>query len=227
MSATQKIVKKVVKKVEDTPVPVAAPAPLAAPAPVAAPAAETPVAEKKTRARKEKAEGDAEPAERKVVTQETVNTDMDELLKFVTDSIADPELLRKATKVLRGVASRVRRLRADVTRVVKKSTKSSAPKDKSKMSNSGLMKPVKITDDLAQFMNVPKDSLQSRVAVTNAICLYVKTHALQNPENKREIRPDAVLAKLLGYSGDKTKSPLTYFYVQQLIQPHFVKTAQA
>ena len=135
--------------------------------------------------------------------------------------------MKKASKILRGVASRVRRIRGDVARVVKKSTKSSAPKDKAKLSNSGLMKPVQITTDLAGFMGVAKDSLQSRVAVTNAICLYVKTHNLQNPENKREIRPDAILAKLLGYAGEKAKSPLTYFYVQQLIQPHFVKSAPA
>jgi chromatin remodeling complex protein RSC6 len=51
----------------------------------------------------------------------------------------------------------------------------------------------------------------------------VKSKELQNPQNKREIRPDSTLASLLGYAGDRAQQPLTYFYVQQLIQPHFIK----
>jgi chromatin remodeling complex protein RSC6 len=84
------------------------------------------------------------------------------------------------------------------------------------------MKPVVISKELAAFMKVPADSLHSRVSVTNAICLYIKTHNLQNQNNQREINPDAELAKILNYKADG-KQPLTYFYIQQLIQPHFLK----
>jgi chromatin remodeling complex protein RSC6 len=83
------------------------------------------------------------------------------------------------------------------------------------------MKPVVISKELAAFMKVPADSLHSRVSVTNAICSYIKDHNLQNPANKREITADAELTKILNYKSGS--QPLTYFYIQQLIQPHFLK----
>ena len=157
------------------------------------------------------------------MTTESVVHDLEELVGLISGALSDEAQLKKPAKVLRSVQSRVRKLLNDVPRLLRKTTKPVVPKDPSKMSNSGLMKPVKISAELSRFMGVPVDSLQSRVAVTNAICLYVKTKELQNPANKREIRPDASLASLLGYSGDKAQQPLTYFYVQQLIQPHFIK----
>jgi chromatin remodeling complex protein RSC6 len=109
---------------------------------------------------------------------------------------------------------------------LKKTNRTKVPKDKSKLSNSGLMKPVAISKELAQFMGVPADSLHSRVSVTNAICNYIKEKNLQNPANKRQINPDANLSKILGYTASNGQ-PLTYFYIQQLIQPHFLKELSA
>ncbi len=220
-SAT-KTVKKSVKKSETTAQPVveAAPvqvAPVAAPvpAPVAAEAA-APV-EKAEKKRKE-------PVERKPLTNESVVHDLEELVGLISGALADEAQMKKPGKVLRSVQSRVRKLLQDVPRLLRKTApKSSAPRDPAKLNNSGLMKPVRISADLSRFMGVPVDTPQSRVAVTNSICAYVKQHELQNPQNKREIRPDSALATLLGYSGDKAQQPLTYFYIQQLIQPHFIK----
>ena len=115
----------------------------------------------------------------------------------------------------------MKHLRNDLTRVLRKSKREHTHKDKSKLSNSGLMKPVSISKDLAQFMGVDADSLHSRVSVTNSICTYIKEKNLQNPKNKREIVPDEQLVKLLNYK--EGGQPLTYFYIQQLIQPHFLK----
>lgn len=227
-TVTKKIVKKIVKTEESAPV---------------APKVETPVVEApkeevkadgaevaKKRTRKTKAQKAAENGEevaaepRKVVNGDSVQKDMEDLITFCTEQLSNEAIDKKAAKVVRNVATRLRRLRVDLARVVKKTTKSSVPKDSTKLSNSGLMKPVPITADLAKFMNVPSGTLQSRVAVTNAICGYIKTNNLQNPANKREILPDATLVTLLGYSGEKEKVKLTYFYIQQLIQQHFVKT---
>jgi chromatin remodeling complex protein RSC6 len=144
------------------------------------------------------------------------------LSNLTTEKLGELENQKQAVKLLKQTASRLKHLRNDLTRVLKKTKRSNAPKDKSKMSNSGLMKPVVISKELAAFMKVPHDSLQSRVTVTNAICTYIKEHNLQNPANKREILADAELSKILGYKSDG-KQPLTYFYIQQLIQPHFLK----
>ena len=215
-----KTVKKTVKKTEQVAqVEVPTPTPVPASVEVAAEAASSEAAapvEKQKRQRK--------PAEeRKPLTSESVVRDLEEVVGLISGALADEAQLKKPSKVLRAVQSRVRKLMNDVPRLLRKGVKNTAPKDPNKLNNSGLMKPVKISAELARFMGVPVDTLQSRVAVTNAICAYVKTKDLQNPANKREIRPDALLASLLSYAGDKAVQPLTYFYVQQLIQPHFLK----
>lgn len=220
------------KKVEEKPVvaaPVAEvkPEPKVEAAPVAEVKEEKPVAEKKQRVRKPKVEADGKPVERKVVTAESVSHDMEELIGFISTAMADQDVMKKPNKVLRGVLSRVRQLSSGVSRIMKKATKSSAPKNQNKSNNSGLQKPVPISADLAKFLGVTADTLQSRVAVTNALCSYIKEKNLQNPANRREIHPDDNLVNLLGYKGDKTAQPLTYFYLQTLIQPHFIKPVVA
>jgi chromatin remodeling complex protein RSC6 len=223
---TQPVAKKAKKTVAAKEETVAAPAaPAVKEEAVAAPAATSEEPKKRTRkskAQKAAENGDAEEP-RKVVNGESVQKDMEELINYCTEQLA-AEIDKKASKIVRAIASKLRRLRGDMARVIKKSTKSSAPKDASKLSNSGLMKPVAISAELAAFMKVPAGTLQSRVAVTNAICAHIKTNNLQNPANKREILPDTALINLLAYTGDKAQTKLTYFYIQQLIQQHFVKS---
>ena len=151
----------------------------------------------KKRTRKAK---ETEP--RKPVTGESVQTDMKDLIAFFAEQKA-------------------------ATTVDSKSTKSTTPKDPAKVSSSGLMKPVEISERLSKFMGIPVGTNQSRVAVTNALCAYIKTKNLQNQANKRQILPDAELTELLGYTDKVAETPLTYFYIQQLIQKHFVKQVKA
>lgn len=224
---TKVVAEKKVKAVKVEAKPVAAPAP----APVAAPV------EKKQRAKKvkedkpvsEKKDEDKPVAEKKVpvkkvpATSETVQAELADIIESLGKSkLGELSDLKQAVKLIRATASRLKGLRNDQTRVLKKTNRTHAPKDKSKLSNSGLMKPVAISKDLAHFMGVSTDSLHSRVSVTNAICNYIKEKNLQNPTNKRQITPDTNLAKILGYKADNAQ-PLTYFYIQQLIQPHFLK----
>jgi upstream activation factor subunit UAF30 len=177
--------------------------------------------EKKVRARKEASES-AEPKEsKKPVTNESVVDEVNQLVALLTES-KSTDNLKQALKTVKVVASRLKHLRNDLGRLLKKTTRTKAHRDSSKVTNSGLSKPVMISKDLAQFMGVPADSLQSRVNVTNSICTYIKEQQLQNPENKREIKADEKLSRLLSYKASD-QQPLTYFYIQQLIQPHFMK----
>jgi chromatin remodeling complex protein RSC6 len=187
--------------------------------------------EKKQRAKKVKAveESKTDAVEKKEVvkrgpaTAESVMTELVSLIDSLSKSnLSEVKEVKTAMKGLRSTASRLKGLRNDLTRVLKKTNKTKAPKDKTKLTNSGLMKPVAISKELTQFMGVPADSLHSRVSVTNAICTYIKEKNLQNPVNKRQINPDANLSKILGYKAESGQ-PLTYFYIQQLIQPHFIK----
>lgn len=188
----------------------------------------TEVAEKKPRTKTEtvvteKVVEPKEPAAPRVApTSESVQTEVLDLISGLSSAkLNELENIKAAVKLLKATASRLKHLRNDLSRVLRKTKREHAPKDKSKLSNSGLMKPVSISKDLAGFMGVDASSLHSRVSVTNAICTYIKEKNLQNPKNKREIVPDEKLVKLLNYKAGS--QPLTYFYIQQLIQPHFLK----
>lgn len=87
----------------------------------------------------------------------------------------------------------------------------------------GFLKPLDLSPELAQFLGCTQEDKKSRVEVTRAICKYIDEHDLQNPENRREIRVDATLQKLLNYDPAKETDPLQYFMIQTRIQPHFIK----
>lgn len=86
-------------------------------------------------------------------------------------------------------------------------------------SNSGLLKPVPITAEMAAFAGWDKDGLYSRTNVTSVICKYVKDNNLQNPENKREVLLDTTLSKLLRCE----EKAILYPHIQKYISVHFLK----
>jgi chromatin remodeling complex protein RSC6 len=91
-------------------------------------------------------------------------------------------------------------------------------KEKAKKSPSGFAKPCKISDELCEFIGIPKGTEQSRTDITRYINSYVKQHNLNNPENRREFFPDKKLKAILNVKdGDK----VTYFVLQRLIAHHF------
>ena len=87
--------------------------------------------------------------------------------------------------------------------------------------NSGFLKPVKISKEMAKFTGWKSSDLKSRVQVTKYICDYIKKHDLQNPEDRREIVPDAKLRKLLDFDPKKSDQPLRYYSLQTYLKPHF------
>ena len=50
---------------------------------------------------------------------------------------------------------------------------------------------------------------------------YIKAHNLQNPENKKKIKPDKTLCGLLNIKSDS--DDLTYFSMQKYLKDHFPK----
>lgn len=75
--------------------------------------------------------------------------------------------------------------------------------DVSKNQNSGLLKPVEVSAEIAKFAGWEEKELHSRVDVTKVICEYIRKHDLQKPTNKKNILPDDVLKKLLRWDEDK------------------------
>lgn len=88
--------------------------------------------------------------------------------------------------------------------------------------NSGFRKPVNVSEHLAKFLKLDPNSQISRLDVTQRICAYIKENNLQNPSDKRIILPDKDLGNLLQYNCNEGN--LTYFALQKLLQPHFIKT---
>jgi upstream activation factor subunit UAF30 len=89
---------------------------------------------------------------------------------------------------------------------------------------SGFVKPTRISDELAKFLDKPAGTEMARTDVTRNINVYIRAHNLQDKENGRKINPDAKLQSLLKL---KKSDELTYFNLQRYMSPHFAKTVAA
>ena len=88
---------------------------------------------------------------------------------------------------------------------------------------SGFVKPTRISDELATFLEKPIGSEMARTEVTRDINKYIRTNALQDKENGRHINPDDKLSALLKINKGEE---LTYFNLQRYMSPHFSKAVK-
>lgn len=120
----------------------------------------------------------------------------------------------------------------------KKSKKKKAPRDDSKPRKpSGFASPVVVSDELYSFLQsfgVKKGDPIARTEVTKHITSYIRDHNLQNPENRREIVPDAALKKVFGEPNQRRdpndeSSPMVYTYLklQTYLSAHFPKKSKS
>ena len=157
---------------------------------------------------------------RKVVNQDTLKTDVEQLKQQVEDEIQHlrtSEQRNKGVKFLKVVNKSLKCLSNDLKRVLKTKNKSV----RSKNTSSGFMKPVRISNEMAQFTSWDQSQLYSRNVVTKFICDYVRDNNLQNPEDRRQILCDEKLASLLKFDIQNSSSPLTYPGIQKYMQHHF------
>ena len=85
---------------------------------------------------------------------------------------------------------------------------------------SGFVKPARISDELADFLQKTKGSEMARTDVTREINAYIRKNNLQDSVNGRKINADSKLQKLLKVG---TGDELTYFNLQKFMSPHFYK----
>jgi upstream activation factor subunit UAF30 len=134
--------------------------------------------------------------------------------------------LNQLGSLLASLKTEYRSLEKKWSREIKTAQKSQA-KRKRKSGNrqpSGFVKPTKISDELAQFLEKPIGSEMARTDVTREINKYIRSHNLQDKENGRKINPDVKLQTLLKL---KKTDELTYFNLQRYMSPHFQKAAAA
>lgn len=165
---------------------------------------------------------------RYVATRESVEKEFDELIALINEEVErlrDPktENKSKGVKFLRTVNKKVKTLKLHALKVAKQK-----PATKRTNNNSGFLKPVNISSELASFTGWKKDELKSRVDVTRYICNYIKEKELQNPDDKRNIlvEKDPKLKKLLNFD-TKGEEPLTYYTLQKYLKTHFVPSQKA
>jgi chromatin remodeling complex protein RSC6 len=162
---------------------------------------------------------DAEAGDSKNSSESVVDS-FDEVIKLIDDEI---ETLRssqtKSTgiKFLRSLNKRLKALKSKTTKAIKHRKSTRKP---SANTNSGFLKPVQISKEMAKFTGWDPTLSRSRVDVTKHICKYIKDNDLQNPKDRREILADDKLKKLLAYD-PKKDDKLTYYKIQSYLKPHF------
>ena len=133
--------------------------------------------------------------------------------------------LQKEQKTDRKLVYRI--MNQEVKRLSKRTKQRGGNSDpnKPKKKPSGFAKPTHISSELESFLGVESGTMLARTDVTKRITNYIKEHNLQNPDNRREIRPDAKLGTILTLPEDK--SPVTYFNLQRCIKTHFHKATES
>lgn len=120
------------------------------------------------------------------------------------------------------------KLTASLSKLSKKEIDKARRKKKSGQ-NSGFKKAVKVVPSFARMLGISPDETYPRGDVVKMLHSYIKSHSLQNPENRKEIIPDAALLDLFEskFREDIQKgvAQFTYFNFQKHIKHLFIKTA--
>jgi chromatin remodeling complex protein RSC6 len=179
---------------------------------------------KKTSASK-KAAKTVEPVEQVVETpvQEVSPVqEPDDNLNYDDDFSNVHEQLQAAMTVIKSLTTIVKSLEKRVARdrkVMNKKLKGRAKRvvDPNKPP-SGFAKPGPISEELRAFLGLGKEDLIARTEVTKKITEYCKSHNLQKAEDKRSIKTDAALKKLLRLGKN---DELTFFNLQKYMKVHY------
>jgi chromatin remodeling complex protein RSC6 len=206
-----------------------------APAPVVESAPAPVVAEKKVKAPKASKAPKAEAVHVAPVVETVVAPVEDAHVDVVAADgeapLADQSVeflakLQQLGVLISSLKAEYRTLEKKWTRDLKTAQKQSSKRKRKAGSRapSGFVKPTRISDELAKFLEKPSGSEMARTEVTRDINKYIRTHNLQDTQNGRKINPDSKLAALLKL---KKTDELTYFNLQRYMSPHFAKAVKA
>jgi upstream activation factor subunit UAF30 len=167
-----------------------------------------------------------EKKKRRVPTKESVVTEFDKMITVVQeeiDRLREAPGKQKGVKFLRSLNKHIKTLRGHSVRVMKQKQKTNRKNN----TNSGFLKPVQLSKEMAKFTGWDHNELRSRVDVTKYICNYIHENNLQNPDDRRQILADKKLTKLLEYDSNADEKPLTYYRIQTYMKKHFSNPATA
>ena len=149
----------------------------------------------------------------------------DETVEFTEQSVEFLSHLQQLGLLISSLKSEYRILEKKWSRELKAANKQSLRRKRKTVNRapSGFVKPTRISDELANFLEKPSGSEMARTEVTRDINKYIRMHNLQDKDNGRKINPDTKLATLLKITGTEE---LTYFNLQRYMSPHFAKATK-
>ena len=148
-----------------------------------------------------------------VVTESVDSEKVDPTVESINNLISKFEMFEKESKVAKT------ELRKVLKSYQKKTFKKTRKVDPNRQPT-GFAKPSLISEELCKFLNKPSGTKMARTDVTKEVNKYIKEHNLQNPANKKEIKADTTLTKLLNL---KKGDDLNYFSLQKFLKDHFPK----
>ena len=168
----------------------------------------------------------------KKIVQETYKTEYEEKFKLIADTFGDIKsnietiLNKKKNKNSKSETSESSKSESEKSdENIKEEIKEISKKKKSstKKEPSGFTKPVKLSDELADFINVERGIKLARTETTRHIIQYIRNNGLQDKTNPRIINVDEKLNSLLKLKPDDV---LSYFNLQTYLRPHFIKESE-
>jgi len=158
--------------------------------------------------------------------QDKQNKTLEENMDETPIEIQFKELLISLTEQKNQISNtiiKVKQLQKTCTKELKnkKNKKNRKPSDPDKKrAPSGFTKPIKLSEELCEFIGKQNGTEMARTEVTKLIAIYIKDNNLQLEKDKRTIVPDKKLSKLLK-CGDN--DIVTYFNLQSWMKPHYIK----
>lgn len=145
------------------------------------------------------------------------------LIESVGANVASVEALLKSikadSKLLQRDFVKFQKAAASVKRSKKEKKAPGGEGAETQRRNSGFQKPTGISDQLADFLQVPHGSQLPRMEVTRRINEYIRANNLQDPTDRRKIIPNDQLHALLGTTAD---TAVSYFNYQGFLKGHFI-----
>ena len=130
------------------------------------------------------------------------------------------ENLKLQMKTSKNIIQDIKSIQGKVHKTNKCLRKEKRNKRDQKSKPSGFNKPIKVSVELCDFLNIKEEELIARTTVTKLVHQYIKGQSLKNEKDGRIISPDAKLGALLKLQeGDE----LTFFNLQKYLNIHFKK----
>lgn len=137
------------------------------------------------------------------------------------------ELIDTLAKTSKSLTTEIKTLTKDVNKL--RLSKNGGKKQKRVINSDtprklgALEKPIPISEELREFLELTKGEMYSRQRITQLINKFVKDNSLQNPENRRYILLESEVGLKLKKLLKDPDQPLTFFNIQRYLKVHYLK----